>query len=252
MTAPVAIQLYSVREAAEKDYASTIRKIAEMGYVGVETAGFPGATPEAARKLFDELGLEVCAAHAPMPLGDNKNAVLDQLEATRCPRLVVPWQPPAAFTSLDGLKGLADTMLEAHAVLKPKGIKLGYHNHGAEMNRIGGRPAISIFHDLLPAEIFFEIDTYWAQVGGVDAVALVKEFGARAPLLHIKDGPLTKDDPMLAAGDGKMDFPAIVKASSGNVEWMIIEIDRCATNMFEAVQKSCKYLVSSGLARGRS
>ncbi|MCP4181823.1 MAG: sugar phosphate isomerase/epimerase, partial [Hyphomicrobiales bacterium] len=57
MTAPIGIQLYSVRENLAADFDGTMKKIAGMGYTGVETAGFPSTTPEAAKKLFDDLGL---------------------------------------------------------------------------------------------------------------------------------------------------------------------------------------------------
>ena len=63
MTAPIGIQLYTVRDALAEDFTGTIKKIADMGFVGVETAGFPGTTPAEAKKLFDDLGLVVLGAH---------------------------------------------------------------------------------------------------------------------------------------------------------------------------------------------
>ena len=56
-----------------------VRQVAEMGYVGVEPAGFPGTTPEAAGKLFAELGLAVPSAHVALPVGESKNEVLDTM-----------------------------------------------------------------------------------------------------------------------------------------------------------------------------
>ena len=55
---------------------------------------------------------------------------------------------------------------------------------------------------------------------------------------------------MTAVGEGKMDVPAIVAAGEGSTEWLIVELDRCATDMMEAVEKSYTYLVGKGLARG--
>ena len=77
MAAPIGIQLYTVREALNEDFVGTVTKIAEMGYVGVETAGFPGTTAAEAKKLFDDLGLVVLGAHIGLPLGENKNQILD-------------------------------------------------------------------------------------------------------------------------------------------------------------------------------
>ena len=39
-TLPISLQLYTVREDLNKDWEGTLERVAEMGYVGVETAGF--------------------------------------------------------------------------------------------------------------------------------------------------------------------------------------------------------------------
>ncbi len=75
-------------------------------------------------------------------------------------------------------------------------------------------------------------------------MALVKELGPRAPLLHIKDGPAVKNEPMVAVGDGMMDFPSLIQAAGENTEWLIVELDQCATDMLEAVGKSYRYLAT--------
>ena len=46
-------------------------------------------------------------------------------------------------------------------------------------------------------------------------------------------------------------FPSIVKAGAGVTEWMVVEIDSCATDMMEAVERSYKYLVGNKLAAGK-
>ena len=88
MPAPIALQLYTVREAIARDYEGVVRKVADIGYAGVETAGFPGTTPEAAGKLFRELGLAVPSAHGPMPVGDKTNEVVDMMHAIGSTRIV--------------------------------------------------------------------------------------------------------------------------------------------------------------------
>ena len=79
----------------------------------------------------------------------------------------------------------------------------------------------------------------------------MKELGSRAPLLHIKDGPAVRDEPHVAVGDGVLDFHAIVRAAGDVAEWLIVELDHCATDMLEAVAKSCHYLVNEGLGHGK-
>jgi sugar phosphate isomerase/epimerase len=83
MTPPIALQLYTVRDViTKKDYESVVRQVAQIGYAGVETAGFPGTTPQAAGKLFKELGLLVSSIHKfPIPTPVDKQEILDILGA---------------------------------------------------------------------------------------------------------------------------------------------------------------------------
>jgi sugar phosphate isomerase/epimerase len=251
MPAPIALQLYSLRERLNAGYAAGVRKVAEIGFVGVETAGFPGITPQAAAELFRELGLTVCSAHSSLPLGDRQAEVLDTLAALGCTRLICPWMPPERFASLRGIRQVCDELNAANAVARGHGLTLSYHNHWAECALVDGRRVYEILLDYLAPDIFFEVDTYWAQTAGVDPAALVRQLGTRAPLLHIKDGPCSLDAPMTAVGDGSVAVPGIVAAGAGATEWLIVEIDRCATDMFEAVAKSYRYMVGKGLAHGK-
>ena len=76
--------------------------------------------------------------------------------------------------------------------------------------------------------------------------------GALVRLLHIKDGPAdVKESPHVAVGSGVVDFHAI-SAAGGHVAWDIVELDECATDMFEAVEASQRWLVGQGLAQGRA
>ena len=69
-------------------------------------------------------------------------------------------------------------------------------------------------------------------------------------LSKLKKGPVTRDEAMMAVGAGRMDITAVIDAAGDNVEWLIVELDRCATDMMEAVEKSYEYLVGAKLARG--
>ncbi len=250
MAAPIALQLYSLREAAARDYAAVVRQVAEIGYAGVEPAGFPGSTPEAAGKLFTEYGLQVPSAHTAIPLGDKKNEVLDAMAAIGCKRIVAG-KGPDDFKTLDLIHATCDLFNEAHAVCRQHGLTFGIHNHWWEYLQVEGRYVYHILLEQLDPAIQFELDTYWIKTAGVDPAAVVKEMGPRAPLLHIKDGPCAKGVPQVAVGAGVMDFPAIVRAGGNATEWMIVELDHCATDMAEAVAQSYRFLVGAGLARGK-
>jgi sugar phosphate isomerase/epimerase len=251
MLPPIALQTYTLREALASDYASVMRKVAQIGYVGVEVCENPGMSNEKAGRLIRELGLEVPSSHFGLPIGDRKQAVLDGVAAFGAP-CIVPSTDSQALKTLDGIKAVCERFNEGNAVCMANGLKLGLHNHWWEFGQLDGRYVLDIMLDFLEPSIFVQVDTYWVKAAGADPVAVVKRLGARVPLLHIKDGPATKEAPMLAAGSGVMDFPAIAAAAAGNCQWMIIEMDRCATDMMEAVEQSYRYMVGAGLARGKS
>lgn len=251
MTAPIGLQLYTIREAMNKDFRAAIEAVAQTGYIGVETAGFPGTTPKEAKALFDSLGLIVCGAHLQMPIDDKKNEIIDTIGFLGNPPLVVPWQPPELFESMDGVKKLAESLNKADETAIEYGFKIGYHNHHAEMHLLEGKPALLVLSELTNETIFFEVDTYWVKTGGVDPVELIKSLGKRAPFLHIKDGPCVRGEPMVAVGEGIMDFNEIISVGKDYTEWLIVELDACATDMFEAAEKSYQYLTQKGLANGR-
>ena len=242
MALPIALQLYSLRDELARDFDFVIEQVAKVGYTGVETAGFAGTTVKAAAHKFKDLGLSVCGAHLPLPVGDQQAEVLQTLETLDCRRLVCASQPRYLFESANGIRQVCDTLNVASVVAKAHGVTLGYHNHDFEFMPVEGRLAHEILRDCLSPDVFFELDTYWVQTAKVDPAAVLRELGARAPLVHVKDGPAVRGQPMLALGEGVMDIHAIWEASAAHAEWLIVELDECATDMFEAVGRSFDYL----------
>jgi sugar phosphate isomerase/epimerase len=233
------------------DFDGVVRKVAAIGYAGVETAGFNGSTPQKAAALFKSLGLEVSSAHGPLPVGDKKNEVLDTMGALGCKRLVCPWLPPERFQTVDGIKAVCEELNAANEVARANGLTLFYHNHWFEYGIVDGQRVSQIMLKHLAPTVKLEVDTYWVKVGGADIIQVLQDVGGRAPLLHLKDGPAeNKDQPMVAVGDGVMDWSAIARTTQNTAEWFIVELDRCATDMLTAVQKSYAYLVGKGFARG--
>jgi len=252
MSVPIGVQLYSLRDTLATDFEGVIRKVAAQGYAGVETANaaFVSTTPKAAAQLFKELGLQVSSANIGLPLGDKKNEVLDTMHVFDSKNIVCAYIPSEEFESEARIKFHCDELNQADEVARENGMTLSYHNHHWEYRQqINGRPAYKIMLENLAPTVNFELDTYWAQTGGANVVDLLREYGSRAPLVHIKDGSTNEKDPMVAVGDGVMDWSSIIPAAQA--EWIIVELDRCATDMLEAVGRSYTYLTSKGYAHGR-
>jgi sugar phosphate isomerase/epimerase len=248
MKPQIALQLYSLREALANDFAGTLQKIAAIGYRHVESAFWPeGMTVHEAAMHIRQAGLNVMAAHVELPLGERARPVFDALDALGCTRAIWHgWPQDPDYGSLDGIKRLIDQYNAANQAMRQHGFTFGLHNHWWEFEPVAGQLPYQLVKAGADPTIFFELDTYWIKTAGLDPAQVVAELGDRAPILHFKDGPAVKDEPMTAVGDGVQDFPAILRASNGAVEWVVVELDACATDMLTAVERSFYYLNNLG------
>ena len=246
---PVGIQLYSVREAAAKDLIAVLKKIAAIGYKGVEFAGLHDHTPKDIRKVLDDLGLVASSAHTALPTAENAAEIVDTAQVLGY-RMVVTGKGPNDFKTADDVKRAADEFQDAAARL-PRGMTLGYHNHWWEMSLFNGRLGLDLFLEMAPA-VFSQVDVYWAcNFGEVDVPRFIRDHRQRVPILHLKDGPLVKDQPHMAVGKGKMNIAECVEAADPKLlRWAVVELDDCATDMLAAVEDSYRYLMQKGLAAG--
>jgi sugar phosphate isomerase/epimerase len=250
---PVGVQLYSLREEAAADFPPVLGRVAEMGFVGVEFAGFNGLSASEVVGALEGTGLQVASAHVGLAEPDQFAAALDDHAAIGCDTVVIPAVARTGFGDLDQVKGTADLVNAANEIARARGIALGYHNHFWELVPLDdGRPALLHFFDHLAPDVIAEVDIYWAQIGGSDPAAIVTALSERCRLLHVKDGP--GDDRAsanVAVGDGAVDTPGVLTAAT-SAQWHLVEFDRCDTDMFDAVERSYEYLVGNGLSRGRS
>jgi len=264
----IGFQLYTVRHQIEKDFDGTIKRIAAMGYLGVEMYPLPAhVADEHAAKVLKEAGLKIFSMHTDLPVRDDRDKILKLAEIFHCNRIVYPGWPKDLstgdpdlykkaddiFGTLDKIKKRNETYHDIAEFLSKKGLHFGLHNHWWDFETFNGVIPFYYFKDHAKAPIFFEIDTYWAKVAGLDPAKAVKDFGKHAPLLHIKDGPAKKGPTMYAclpAGEGSMDFPSIVKAGGRNIQWMIVEFDEYGGDIFQGLQASYTYLTKNKLAKG--
>jgi sugar phosphate isomerase/epimerase len=250
MSKPIALQLYTLREALARDWKSTLAEVAALGYVGVETAGFDYApSPAAVVDELQRLGLKVAAAHIPLPTEANIGDIAAVMHALGSDRIVLGGTGHENFGTAADIDERSALFNGANALARAHGLRFGLHNHWWEFSEIDGRYAYDRLLDQLDPEIFVELDVYWLQTAGVDPVHYVAQQGTRAPLLHIKDGPCTLAGDMVAVGGGNVDIAAIIAAAPA-AEWLIVELDRCATDMLTAVAESYTYLTRHGLSRG--
>jgi sugar phosphate isomerase/epimerase len=243
---PVALQLYSVRDELVQDRPGVLKRLAGAGYRTVEP--FDVLTdPDLLRAELDAAGLAVCSVHT-RPFGDQAEAAFRGAATVGAGTVIVPWLPPERFADADAIAAVAAELNEAARQAGQHGLRLGYHNHDFELaTLVGGRPALEVLAGQLDPGVILEVDTYWAAVGGQPVPELLGRLGPRVRYLHVKDGPVTKEDPNTAVGSGKMPVAEILAANDA-VEWNVVEFDACATDVLEAIGDSLTWLVAHGLA----
>lgn len=269
MIPQITVQLYSVRDLAKKDYAGTLRAIADIGFGFVEPAGYPGTTAKEAAKLFQDLGLQAPSAHVGLPVGDRKNAIIEEALLMGHKYLITGCPPKFQehYTSLDGVKAMAELYCEAAANLAPHGLRVGYHNHDWDLAVVEGRRAHEVFLENTPETVLYEADVFWVSRAGLDPAAFIEQIGARGRVLHFKDGIVAnqaafKEDetesgkvmvsdaiPFRPAGQGQVDLVAAAK-SLRHAEYLAVELDSFEGDMMQAVRESYRYLTTKGIARG--
>lgn len=225
----IGVQLYTLREMAAKDLNATLREVATMGYAGVEFAGFHGHSAAEVRGMLDEYRLKAFSAHIPLAAFDGDiEQVVSDLQTIGAPWGVVPFvspedRSPAFFAEL------GDKMNSYGSRFQEAGLKLGYHNHDFEftMTAEDGR---TIFDTLVsitdPALVSFELDLFWAAVGGYEPDGVMRQHPDRIKLVHLKDGKELARDKDLPFGEGSLDWGAILSvAREIGVEYYITEQD---------------------------
>ena len=250
---PLALQLYTVREAAAHDLQATLAAVSAAGFAGVELAGLHGHPPATVRGWLADLGLVVTSAHVGMGDADTERRSLDELAEMGVTSWVIPAAPPERFVDIAGVRSLAEDITTRAAAAAARGWSLGYHNHWWELeSHLDGEPALTHLFRALGPDVFAEVDIYWAKVGGVDPAALVTGLGPRAQLLHVKDGPADdREADNVAVGSGSVDIAGVLAAGE-HVRWHIVELDRCATDMMAAIRASARWLTGRGLSQGRA
>lgn len=249
MALRLALQLYSVGEDAKKDLDGTLRRVKEMGYEGVEFAGLYGYDAAEVAEMLHKYGLIPVSAHVPLEELETKfDEVAASYKQIGCPYLAVPY----LIHALQPVSGnFEEAISRIEAVAKrytEAGFIVSYHNHDFEFKTINGVLALDLLYERISEEYLkTQIDTCWANVGGVDPASYVLKYTGRAPTVHIKDFYLKgkpqnhmykllcdKDDRKEEEGNfsyrpvgyGLQDVTKIMAAcKKAGTEWVIVEQD---------------------------
>lgn len=249
----IALQLYSVRKEMAVDFEGTLRKVKEMGYEGVEFGGgLYGYSAQEVKAMCEELGLIPVSAHVPYPdmVADDKN--MDPYKEIGCKYITIPGLTPEYRPGTDAYPEVQKNLNQLVETAKEKGLKLCYHNHDFEFQKIGDEYMLDLIYRTVPG-LMTQLDTCWVNVGGESPVKYIKKYVGRQEILHLKDsfGNRTKDEndtfEYRPVGYGVLDFgPILDAAEEVGIGWVIVEQDKPSLDkpMLECVKLSVEHLKS--------
>lgn len=250
---PVGLQLYSLRDDFKKDPLGTLDLAKKYGPKIAEVAGTAGMTPEAFKKELDKRGLKGIGAHFGFEQWEkDPEAAAKDAKALGLKYAGVAWIPHTGkFTEQDARKAAA-VFNRAGEVLAKYGIKFYYHNHGYEFEPYKDGTLMDILvNETKPALVAFQMDVLWTYFPGQDPVKLLKKYGSRWELMHLKDlkkGVVTGDlsgstdvENDVVLGTGQIDLAATLKAAAEvGVKYYFIEDESSRSK--EQIPQSLKFL----------
>lgn len=244
---PVAVQMYTLREESEKDFAGTLKKVAELGFDGVEFAGYGGLSAKEVKALLDDLGLRAAASHVPLEqLENNLPQVIEDIKILGSKYIVCPYLMPDRRSEQD-YQALITLLNQAGETCQREGITLCYHNHDFELARLSdGRMALeAIFDDTNIANVKAEFDIYWLTKAGEKPIEWINRYKNRTPLIHLKDMTTDAEQFFAELGTGGVDLEAVLNmGEEAGVEWWVVEQDMSRRTPLESIEISINYLKS--------
>ena len=246
----IGLELYTVRDALNKDFEGTIARVAKVGYKEVEIAQLFAHLPEInpspkrAREILDANGLTAPSSHVPYSAisPENLPKVIEASKILGHIYIVNPSIDRELLKQPDGWKRAAEAFNRAGEETLKSGIHFAYHNHVEEFKPLpdGKLPYDVLLDETDPKLVKMEMDLGWAHEAGADPLTYFKKYPGRFPLVHVKD--FTKDRTMVDVGKGEIDWKAIfAKSELAGIKHYFVEFDD-PKDPFASIKASYEYL----------
>jgi len=258
----IGLQLYTVRDAMQKDAAGTLAKVAAIGYNSVEAATYTGTEKfyglgaKDFAALLKQNGLIVPSSH--YRLGEEKTngmeskgtmlhewdkAVDDAAEAG-IKYMVCAYLSVDERKGLDHYKYVAEQLNKAGERCKKSGIQLCYHNHDFEFEKQNGEYPYDVMLNNTDKDLVkFEMDIYWVVKANQDPVELIRKHPGRFPLWHVKDMDNTPQRAFTEVGNGIIDFKKIfTQSKKAGMKYFFVEQDKCPGSPFDSITQSISFI----------
>jgi sugar phosphate isomerase/epimerase len=250
---PIGVQLYTVRDAAERDLPAVLDAVHKIGYQEVETYWNVYTHPAAElRRMIADHGLRVPSGHFDYAGLESK---IEYAKTLGVDYMVCPMLPENMWYALDGFKRASDQLNIWGEKVRQAGMQLGFHNHNYEFRRFGETTGFEVMmKNTDPKLVCLEMDCYWIVEAGEDPLRMFERYGNRIKLLHLKDRkpgfPVSpaKDaaaEHFTEVGSGTINWKGILaEAEKNGVKHYYVERDSGDLPAMESLAVSFKYVQS--------
>jgi sugar phosphate isomerase/epimerase len=262
-TSYIGLQLYTVRDAMQKDPTGTLARVSRIGYNSVEGATYTGSElfygldAKQFSKLLHQNHLIMPSSHYRLGIEKVKGEVqkgtmlndwdraVDDASHVGIKYMVCAYlSPEERKGGADHYKYIAEELNKAGARCKKNGIQLCYHNHDFEFEKQGDNLAYDIILNRTEKDLVkMELDLYWVTKAGHDPIDLFKQHPGRFPLWHVKDMDNTSKHFFTEVGNGTIDFKKIFRHShQAGMKYFFVEQDICPGSPFDSITQSINYI----------
>jgi sugar phosphate isomerase/epimerase len=242
----IGLQLYTIRDAMEKDLKGSLKKVADLGFKYLELAKyadgkFYAMEPKEFKKVVSDLGMVILSSHTQVEAAgitlDNAKKMTEDHAKLGVKYCVQPWVVEEARKTIASFQKMAADWNKVGEIMKASGIQFGYHNHNFEFGNVEGKvPYFDIFLAELDKDLVtMELDLFWATKAGQNPVEIFKKYPGRFQLFHMKD-MFTKQDPFYTTtgvtdfapvGAGLINFKEILASKDiAGMKYMFVEQDQ--------------------------
>jgi len=235
-----------VRDFTQTDLKGTLQAIKDMGYNAVELAGTYGLPAAEFKNLLNDIGLTAYSAHVGIgEFEPDAKATVEKYAALGCKYIAIPWMELPDLPGGENWASVRDKFQQIAELCNAFGIKLMYHNHDFEFNKLPNGEYIldELFNDV--PQMDAEIDTGWVAAVGLCPAEYIKKYAGRCPIVHLKDTIKTEtgmeDRPV---GQGSQNMPLIIESAlESGTHCFVTELDNAhGITSMEAAKQSLEFL----------
>lgn len=254
------LQLYTVRDAMEKNPVQGLKSLKAMGYEDFETYGYNtesktyyGYSPQEFKDILGDLGLSSSSGHYGVnnlmeSSDDEVNRYVDScIEGATIlgDKYIVYPSLREAYRNASGYANLVRRLNKMGERIHKAGLGFAYHNFGYDFDLYDDRSGMDwVIQETDPDWVKLQVDFYWVMhASKISPKALINKAPGRFKLWHIKDMHKVSRD-YTELGNGSIDYTKILPdAKHSGLEYYYIEQGgNFAVNSMESVEESARFL----------